>query len=53
MTRTLRLVIGLPPFLALWLAGALVEAADAVLCALHPHTKRGVMRLRDGMDCPR
>lgn len=53
MNRALRLTVGLPPFLALWLVGFLVEATDAALCALHPLTKRAVLRLRDWMDCPR
>lgn len=53
MSRALRLAVGLPPFAALWIVGALVEIADDLLCALHPHTVRAVLRLRDWMDCPR
>lgn len=46
MNRALRLTVGLPPLLVLYLAAALAER-------LFDHADRAVLRLRDWMDVPR
>lgn len=53
MNRALRLTVGLPPLAAVWIVGFLIEAADDLLTALHPHARHAAIRLRDWMEASR
>ncbi|MBY0258537.1 hypothetical protein [Methylobacterium sp.] len=53
MSRPVRLLIGAPPLAAVWVVGFLIEAADDLLTALHPHARQAAIRLRDWMEASR
>jgi hypothetical protein len=53
VSRPVRLLIGVPPLAAVWIVGFLIEAADDLLTALHPHARHAAIRLRDWMGASR
>jgi hypothetical protein len=53
MTRPVRLLIGVPPFLTLRLACLLAYAVEAALDFLFPRVDRALLRLDEWIEGPR
>jgi len=50
MTRAFRLTVGLPAYLALWLACSLAQLVEDLLNVLFPLADRAEIRLRAWME---